>query len=147
MTLKNGFGKCSFLLLSANGWKDQDMDSSKKSLIWRRHCSIGQSCYSMTSKRSIGWFLESPQAWSFFTRAFANQPKAARVCIHSINQSNRSISVRLLFLFCSRVFISRSYENCSKKKSVYQIGLLFTHKKRSKAAPRRSLKWKVKYNG
>ena len=33
-----------------------------------------------------------------------------RVCIRSINQSNRSISVRLLFLFCSRVFISRSYD-------------------------------------
>ena len=29
----------------------------------------------------------------------------------SINQSNHSISVRLLILFCSRVFISRSYEN------------------------------------
>ena len=42
-----------------------------------------------------------------------NQPKARRVCIRSINQSNRYISVRLLFLFCSRVFISRSYENHS----------------------------------
>ena len=42
-----------------------------------------------------------------------NQPKATRVCIRSINQSNRSISVRLLFLFCLRVFISRSYENRS----------------------------------
>ena len=42
-----------------------------------------------------------------------NQPKARSVCIRSINQSNRSISVRLLFLFCSRVFISRSYENRS----------------------------------
>ena len=40
-----------------------------------------------------------------------NQPKAMSVCIRSINQSNRSISVRLLFLFYSRVFISRSYEN------------------------------------
>ena len=40
-----------------------------------------------------------------------NQPKPTRVCIRSINQSNRSISVRLLFLFCSRVFISRSCEN------------------------------------
>ena len=40
-----------------------------------------------------------------------NQPKATRVCFRSINQSNRSISVRLLFLFCSRVFILRSYEN------------------------------------
>ena len=35
----------------------------------------------------------------------------SRVCTSSINQSNRSISVRLLFLFCSCVFISRSYEN------------------------------------
>ena len=69
----------------------------KKTLIWRRHCSIGQSCCSMTSKR----FLESS----------LNQPKARCVCIRSINQSNCCISVRLLFLFCSRVFISRSYEN------------------------------------
>ena len=46
--------------------------------------------------------------------------KATRVCIRSINQSNRSISVRLLFLFCSRVFISRSYENRSKvRKAIF----------------------------
>ena len=31
-----------------------------------------------------------------------DQPKATRVCFRSINQWNRSISVRLLFLFCSR---------------------------------------------
>ena len=43
----------------------------KKTLIWRRHCSIGQSCCSMTSKRSIDWFLESSWAWCFFTRVFA----------------------------------------------------------------------------
>ena len=43
----------------------------KKTLIWRGHCSIGQSCCSMTSKRSIDWFLESFRAWSLFTRAFA----------------------------------------------------------------------------
>ena len=30
------------------------------------------------------------------------------VCIRSINQTNRSISVCLLFLFCSHVFISRT---------------------------------------
>ena len=35
-------------------------------------------------------------------------PKATCVCIHSINQSNRSISVCLLFLFWSCIFISRS---------------------------------------
>ena len=37
----------------------------------------------------------------------------ARLSVRSINQSNRSISVRLLFLFCSRAFISRSDENRS----------------------------------
>ena len=55
MTLKNGFGKCSSFVLSASGWKDQNMASSfsrqKKPLIWRRSCSIGQSCCGMTSKR------------------------------------------------------------------------------------------------
>ena len=66
----------------------------KKALIWRRHCSIGQSCCSMKSKRSIGWFLESSRAWLFLTRSL-NQPKATRGCIRSINQLNRSISVRL----------------------------------------------------
>ena len=28
MTLKNGFGKCSLFVLSANGWKDQILASS-----------------------------------------------------------------------------------------------------------------------
>ena len=46
---------------------------------------------------------------------FLNQPKAIPVRIRSINQSNRSISFRLLFCFFSGVFISRSYENRSKK--------------------------------
>ena len=31
-----------------------------------------------------------------------NQPKATRVCIRSINQLNRSISVRLLFVLFAR---------------------------------------------
>ena len=44
-----------------------------------------------------------------------NQKPRTRVCVLSINQSNRSISVGLLFLFCSRVFISRLYENRSKQ--------------------------------
>ena len=52
-----------------------------------------------------------------------NQPKARCVCIRSINQSNRFISVRLLFLFCSRVFISRSYENRSNLFILMQMKL------------------------
>ena len=90
----------------------------QKTLIWRRHWSIGQSCRSMTSKRSTDWFLGRSWAWSFFIRAFAYQPKAMRVCIRSTNQSNRSIFVRLLFLSYSRVFISRSYENRSNSRSL-----------------------------
>ena len=65
-------------------------------------------------------------------------PSVTRVCIRSINQSNRSISVRLLFLFCSHVFISRSYENCSIPDTcgfcfapkLYHTGFLFIHKNR-----------------
>ena len=86
----------------------------KKILIWRRHCSIGQSCCSMTSKRSIDWFLESSSDMKFFQPSVClnNQKPRAFVSVPK-NQSNCSISVRLLFLFCSRVFISRSCENRS----------------------------------
>ena len=45
-----------------------------------------------------------------------SQPKPRCVCIRFIHQSNRSISVCLLFLFCSRVFISRSYETRSNRR-------------------------------
>ena len=43
-----------------------------------------------------------------------------RLSVRSINQSNRSISVRLSSLFCSRAFISRSYENRST--TMYCVG-------------------------
>ena len=72
----------------------------KKTLIRRRHCSIGQSCCTVTSQRSISLFLESSSGMKFGS-------------VRYINQSNRSISVRLFFLFFSRVSISRSYENRS----------------------------------
>ena len=53
----------------------------KKTLIWRRHRSIGQSCYSMTSKRIIDYFLESFGHEVFSTERSLNQPKATCVCI------------------------------------------------------------------
>ena len=63
----------------------------------------------------------------FLPECSLNQPKATRVCIRSINQSHRSISVPLLFLFCSRVFISRSYENRSNElfRSMHGLALQF----------------------
>ena len=62
--------------------------------------------YRLISRKFFGHEVFSPER-------LLNQPKATRDYIRSINQSNRSISVRSLFLFCSRVFISRSYENRS----------------------------------
>ena len=50
---------------------------------------------------------------SFHPTVRLTNQKPRTFCIRSTNQSNRSISVRLLLLCCSRVFISRSYENCS----------------------------------
>ena len=62
--------------------------------------------YRLISRKFFGHEVFSPER-------SLNQPKASRVCFRSIHQSNRSIYIGLLFLFCSRVFISRSYENLS----------------------------------
>ena len=60
----------------------------------------------MISRKSLGMKFFSP-------KRLLSQQKATSICIRFINQSNRSISVRLSFLFSSRVFISSSYENRS----------------------------------
>jgi len=53
-----------------------------------------------------------------------NQPKTTLVCICSTNQSNRSISIRLLFLFCLHAFISRSYENhCNCTSQLFKLSV------------------------
>ena len=67
----------------------------------------------MTSKR----FLESSSGVKFFQPSVLLTNQRC-VCNRSINQSNRFISARLLFLFCSRVFISRSYETCSNDQKI-----------------------------
>ena len=62
--------------------------SAKENLIWRRHCWIGQSCCSMTSKRSIGWFLESSSGMKFFHQSvrLTNQKPHAFVSVRKTNQ-------------------------------------------------------------
>ena len=62
--------------------------------------------YRLISRKFFGREVFSPER-------SRNQPKATRVRIRSTNQSNRCISVCLFFLFCSRLFISRSNENRS----------------------------------
>ena len=98
MTLKDCFGKCSLSVLSANGWKDENMalrfhakENPNRVAVWP------QSKVSIDFQKVLRHEVFSPK------RSLI-QPKATRVCIRAINQSNRSISVRLLFLFCSRVF-------------------------------------------
>ena len=88
----------------------------KKTLIWGRYCWLTirvaawrQSEVSVDFQKVLRHDIFSPER----SLDHNNPPKATHVCIRWINQSNRSISVRLLFLFCSPVFISRSCENRS----------------------------------
>ena len=90
MTLKNGFRKCS-LFVFIKTWPLRFPAKENPNM----------------EKALFDWPI-----------VLLNQPKSTRVCIRSINQSNRSISVRLLFLFCSRVFIPRSFENRSISRGV-----------------------------
>ena len=76
----------------------------KKTLIWRRHCSIGQLCCSMTSKRSIDWFLESTSGLKFFHSSvrLTNQKPRAFVSVRWTNQ----IALSALFpLVCCLCFV------------------------------------------
>ena len=79
----------------------------------------------MKSKRTISWFLESSPAGRFFIQGSLNQPNTTHVCICLMNQSNCSISVYLLFLFCLCGFISRSYKNRSKMNQ-WRLKFIFT---------------------
>ena len=114
MTLKNDFGKCSLFLLSASGRKiktwplrfvaKENPNMEKALFDWPIVLQYDvKAKYRLISRKFSSMKFFSPEC-SF------NQPKDTRVCIRSINQSNRFISVSLLFLFCLRVFISRSYE-------------------------------------
>ena len=106
MTLNNGFGKCSlFDLRSKHGLF---VFPPKETLISRRHCSIGKSCCSMTSKRSISWTLESSSSHLgyevFSPERSLNQPKATHVCICSINQISLFPFVRCFCFLCAFSF-------------------------------------------
>ena len=82
MTLKNGFGKCSSFVLSASGWKDQNMASP---FSRQRKPEYGEG---------IVWL-------------------ANRVAVWRQSEISIDFSACLLFLFCSSVFILKSYENRS----------------------------------
>ena len=136
MSLKNGSGKCSLFVLSTNGWKEQNW--------WTLRFSAEKK--PNMEKPLFDWPIELQYDVKAISRKFfghevfsaersLNQPKARCVCIRSINQSNRFISVRLLFLFCSRVFISRSYEN----RSISNLSKMLTF-------TQHTAKWQTKRN-
>ena len=125
MTLTNGFGKCSLFVLSADGWKDRNMYSS---FSRQRKPKYGERIVRLVNGVAV-WrqsevsidFQQVLGRDVFSSERSLNQPKATLVCIRSTNQSNRSIFVRLLSLSCSRVFISRSYENRSNGIHIYPV--------------------------
>ena len=59
------------------------------------------------------------RTWSFFTQAFA-WPTKSHARLYPFDKPIKSLYFRSFFLFCSRVFISRIYENRSiiKKNSI-----------------------------
>ena len=119
MTFKNGFGKISVRYLFY-----QPMDEKIKTWTLRFPAKENPNM----EKASFDWPMvlqhDVKAKYRLISRKFSrmrsfsrerslNQSKATSVCICSTNQSYCSISVLLLFLFCSRVFISRAYENRS----------------------------------
>ena len=122
MTSKNGFGKSSLFVLSPSGWKIKHrllVFPPKKISVWRRHCSIGQSCCGMTSKRSIDWFLESSSGMKFF------QPS---VCLTNQNHARlypfdkRTKSLYFRSFVVSVLFAPFSLQSHTKiRKLLYQI--------------------------
>ena len=125
MTLKNDFCKCSLFVLSGNRWKiktwtlrfptkeNLNMEKALFDLPIVLQYDVKAKCR-LISTKFFGHDVFSPER-------SLNEPKATRFCIRSTNQSSRSISVSLLFLFCSRVFISRSYENRSITWNPYRL--------------------------
>ena len=122
MTSKNGFGKSSLFVLSPSGWKIKHrllVFLPKKISVWRRHCSIGQSCCGMTSKRSIDWFLESSSGMKFFQPSVCLTNQNPRAFV-SVRQTNQIALFSLVCCFCFvRAFSLQSHTKI--RKLLYQI--------------------------
>ena len=98
----------------------------KKTLIWRRHCSIGQSWCSMTSKRRIVWFLESSSVMKFFHPS-VRLPTKSHARLYPFDESIKSL------YFCSFVvsvlFLCFHFKVTRKKlcENLTHLGMLYVH--------------------
>ena len=95
----------SLFVLSANGWKDQNMDSS---FSHQRKPLYGEGIVRLANRVAVWRQSEVSVDFSklissgmrfFYPRVRLTQPKATRVCNRSINQSNRSIPFICFFCF------------------------------------------------
>ena len=100
MALKNGFGKCSLFVLSANG-VNRDIKhglfvfSPKKPLIWRRRCSIGQSRLQYDVKGK--YRLVSRKFWRkevVSAEHSLNHPKATYARFYPLDKLIKSLYLR-----------------------------------------------------
>ena len=118
MTLKNGFSKCSLLVLTASGWKGQNMASL---FSHQKNPNMEKALFDWPIMlqydiKAKYWLISSKfSSVNFSAECSLDQPKATCVCIGLINQSNHFISIHLLFLYCWHIFISRSYVNHSNR--------------------------------
>ena len=105
MNLKNGFGTCSLFVY-------QPMDEKIKTWTLRFPAKENPNMEKALFDWPIVLQYDVKAKHRLISRKFfghevfsagrsLNQPKATRICIRSMDQSNRSISVCLLFLFCS----------------------------------------------
>ena len=90
--------KCSLFVLSA-------MDEMIKTwtprfpAMKRRHCSIGQSCWSITSKRSIDWLLEISSGMKFFQPSVGLTKQKSRAFV-SVRWTNQIALFPFVCCFC-----------------------------------------------
>ena len=105
MTSKNDFGKCSLFVLSKiKTWTlrfPAKENPNAEKVLFDRPIVLQydvKAKYRLISGKLLGMKVFSPEC-------LLNQPKDTRVCIRSVDY----------FVLCSRVFISRSYENRSQK--------------------------------
>ena len=94
MTLKNGFGKCSLFVLSANGWKDQNMDSS---FSRQRKPSMEKTLFDVKAKyRLISRKFSGMKFFQPNLRLTNQKPRA----FVSVRQSNQIALFLFVCCFC-----------------------------------------------
>ena len=94
---------------------------TKETHIWRRHSSTGQSCYSMTSKRSIDWFLQSSSGMKFFQpRVHLTNQKLSRARLVSVRQTSQIALFPFVCSFCLvRAFSFQGHTKTLYRKDQY----------------------------